>query len=122
MDSLPLDSSLASATASASQLSPQQAQTLRQEIEARTIAVPASTETHAVELSREELEEPIERINSALRPRGLEFDVSDESSRIIARVIDRETGDVIRQIPGEEVLAVARRIEEMQGGLISIEA
>ncbi|MCP1314803.1 MULTISPECIES: flagellar protein FlaG [unclassified Halomonas] len=122
MDSLPLDSSLAPATASASQLSPQQAQTLRQEIEARATAVPASTDTRAVELSREELEEPIERINNALRPRGLEFDVSDESSRIIARVIDRETGDVIRQIPGEEVLAVARRIEEMQSGLISIEA
>ncbi|MCB8888506.1 flagellar protein FlaG [Vreelandella malpeensis] len=122
MDSLPLDSSLAPATASTSQLSPQQVQTLRQEIETRATAVPASTETRAVELSREELEEPIERINNALRPRGLEFDVSDESSRIIARVIDRETGDVIRQIPGEEVLAVARRIEEMQSGLISIEA
>ena len=56
-----------------------------------------------------------------MRAHGLEFDVSEESSRIVTRVIDRESGEVIRQIPTEEVLAIAERLEEMQGRLISLE-
>lgn len=72
--------------------------------------------------TKEALVEPIQRINDALRPRGLEFDISEQSARIITRVIDRETGDVIRQIPAEEVLLMAERLEELQGQLISLKA
>ncbi|WP_249979016.1 flagellar protein FlaG [Vreelandella olivaria] len=73
-------------------------------------------------ITQAELVEPVQRINDVLRPRGLEFDISEQSARIITRVIDRETGDVIRQIPAEEVLLVAERLEEIQGRLISLEA
>ncbi len=73
------------------------------------------------EASAGELIEPIQRINEAMRPRGLEFELSEESSRVITRVIDRESGEVIRQIPAEEVLKIAERLEEMQGQIISLE-
>ncbi|SJN13676.1 flagellar protein FlaG protein [Halomonas citrativorans] len=79
----------------------------------------AASGTTAV--TKGELIEPIQRINAAMQAHGIEFDVSDESSRIVTRVIDRESGDVIRQIPSEEVLAIAERLEEMQGRLISLE-
>ncbi|WP_311065954.1 flagellar protein FlaG [Halomonas sp. DWK9] len=72
--------------------------------------------------TKEALVEPVKRINDAMRPRGLEFDISEQSARIITRVIDRETGDVIRQIPAEEVLLMAERLEELQGKLISLKA
>ncbi|WP_447554881.1 flagellar protein FlaG [Vreelandella sp. EE22] len=120
MDSLPLDNTFTPLTTSASQAFSPQA--LRQEIVERIARAPESMGVGTVEMSREALAGPVERINEVLRPRGLEFDVSDESSRIITRVIDRETNEVIRQIPGEEVLELARRIEETQGGLISLEA
>ena len=74
------------------------------------------------EITNGELVEPIQRINETMRPRGLEFELSEESSRVITHVIDRESGDVIRQIPAEEVLKIAERLEEMQGQLISLEA
>ena len=48
--------------------------------------------------------------------RDLEFSV-DESlplGRAIVRVIDSETQEVIREIPSEEVLAIAHRLEELQ--------
>ncbi|PAU70711.1 flagellar protein FlaG [Vreelandella alkaliphila] len=73
-------------------------------------------------VSKESLAEPIQRINETLRPRGLEFVLSEQSGRVITKVIDRETGDVIRQIPAEEVLLVAERLEELQGRIISLEA
>ncbi|MGM0614027.1 MAG: flagellar protein FlaG [Pseudomonadota bacterium] len=69
-----------------------------------------------------ELAEPVERINAVMNQRGLEFELSNESSRVITRVIDRESGDVIRQIPAEEVLRLAERLNELQGGLISAQA
>ncbi|WP_018917800.1 flagellar protein FlaG [Vreelandella zhanjiangensis] len=79
------------------------------------------TDLENVNVKTGELVEPIQRINTAMRAHGLEFDVSEESSRVITRVIDRESGEVIRQIPAEEVLAIAERLEEMQGRLISLE-
>ncbi|CDG52453.1 flagellar protein FlaG [Halomonas profundus] len=72
--------------------------------------------------SANELVAPIQRINEIMRPHGLEFELSEETSRVITRVVDRESGDVIRQIPAEEVLKIAERLEEMQGRIISIEA
>jgi len=74
------------------------------------------------EISAGELIKPIQRINEVMRPRGLEFELSEETSRVITRVIDRESGDVIRQIPAEEVLKIAERLEPMQGQIISLEA
>ncbi|MBE0403394.1 flagellar protein FlaG [Halomonas citrativorans] len=81
----------------------------------------SQTDSGTTAVTKGELIEPIQRINAAMQAHGIEFDVSDESSRIVTRVIDRESGDVIRQIPSEEVLAIAERLEEMQGRLISLE-
>lgn len=66
-----------------------------------------------------DLVEPIQRINEVLRQYGVEFELND-TSRVITRIVDRETGDVLRQIPSEEVLAIAERLEELQGNLISL--
>ncbi|WNL38846.1 flagellar protein FlaG [Halomonas sp. PAMB 3264] len=115
MDSLPLDSSLIASNNAATPYTPLPPR--QQIVEGLSRASAVSSPP-----SREEIEEPMARINEMLRQRGLEFELSEEPTRLITRVIDRETGDVIRQIPNEEVLAVFRHIEEMQGGLISLEA
>lgn len=81
-----------------------------------------SAEKNDRKITSGELVEPIQRINEAMRQRGLEFELSEETSRVITRVIDRESGEVIRQIPAEEVLKIAERLEEMQGQIISLEA
>lgn len=44
--------------------------------------------------------------------RGIEFSVDEASGRSVVKVVDRETGDVIRQLPPEAVLAAARQIKE----------
>ena len=81
-----------------------------------------STEATEGKISAGALVQPIQRINEIMRPHGLEFELSEETSRVITRVIDRESGEVIRQIPGEEVLNIAERLGEMNGRIISIEA
>lgn len=68
--------------------------------------------------SEEELVEPVQRINEALRPYSLQFDLADDRANVVARIIDMETGDVIRQIPSEEVLRISEQLNEIQGLLI----
>jgi len=54
--------------------------------------------------------------------RELEFTQDDDLGQTIIKVIDRETEEVIRQIPSEEVIAIARAIKNQQevigGGLL----
>jgi flagellar protein FlaG len=79
----------------------------------------AQAESHGLSPSQADLVEPIQRINEVLRQYGVEFELND-TSRVITRIVDRESGDVLRQIPSEEVLAIAERLEELQGRLISL--
>ncbi|MDW7745231.1 flagellar protein FlaG [Halomonas sp.] len=73
-------------------------------------------------LGQASLVEPLQRINEAMRAFGLEFELSEENQRPITRIVDRDSGETIRQIPSEEVLRVAERIEELKGRLIRLEA
>lgn len=74
------------------------------------------------ELGRDQLVEPVERINEVMRNYGVQFDLGEEYDRVVTRIIDQESGDVIRQIPAEEVMRIAARLNEVQGRLIELEA
>lgn len=54
----------------------------------------------------------------ASQQRNLQFTIDEYTGRSIVSVVDAETGDVIRQIPGEEVLRIARALDEMGFRLI----
>ncbi len=58
-----------------------------------------------------ELERDIESIHSI----GLKFSKHDESGRTMIKVMDRQNEELIREIPSEEVLNLAAKIEEMIG-------
>lgn len=73
-------------------------------------------------MQRDELVKPIQQINEVLRRYGVEFQLSEDSGRTIIRLIDRENGELIRQIPPEEALNAAQRLEEVKGRLFSLEA
>lgn len=66
-----------------------------------------------------QLQRLINSMNKAIQQNNsnLEFSMDSESQRILVKLIDTSTGDVIRQIPSEEVLAIAESIKQMQQGL-----
>lgn len=71
--------------------------------------------------SAEEVREAADKINKALQSlvsSSLEFSVDQDSGRTIVRVVDVETKDIIRQIPNEEALAIAKSLDKLQGVLI----
>ncbi|MDP3030940.1 MAG: flagellar protein FlaG [Rhodocyclaceae bacterium] len=53
---------------------------------------------------------------------GLNFSIDDSTGKSIVRITDGETGELIRQIPSEEMLAIADSLDKMQGLLLRQEA
>lgn len=54
--------------------------------------------------------------------RNLDFRVDESSGRVVVKVTDRESGDVIRQMPTEEALKLAESLEEVRSLLFKAEA
>lgn len=50
--------------------------------------------------------------------RGLEFIVDDDSGRDVIKVIDKNSGDVIKQYPTEEVLSLVAKLSEATGNFV----
>jgi flagellar protein FlaG len=59
----------------------------------------------------------VEMLNARMKDssRSLEFAVDEVAKRNIVRVIDKSSGDVVRQLPHEDVLRAARNIEVLRG-------
>jgi flagellar protein FlaG len=77
-------------------------------------------------LSNEEVLEAVQNLNDFVQKtrRELNFSVDEQTGRTVVKVIDHETKDVIRQIPAEEILDVARRVAEQndeKGNLLKVE-
>lgn len=67
-----------------------------------------------------ELKQAVENINKVLKQsdKNLEFSVDDDTKKVLVKLVDTETGDVIREFPSEEALAIARSIDQFQRGLL----
>ncbi|WP_114325250.1 flagellar protein FlaG [Candidatus Colwellia aromaticivorans] len=50
--------------------------------------------------------------------RGLEFSVDKDSGRDVIKIIDKNTGDLVKQYPSEEVLTLVAKLSEMVGGFV----
>lgn len=70
---------------------------------------------------RENIQEAIDRLNQQLKANGrdLSFQMDEEINRPIIIVRNIETGEVVRQIPSEEIIRMAHSIEEGKGLLFN---
>lgn len=66
----------------------------------------------------------IEQMRSAIAGgrTDLQFRVEKDLGRVVVSVIDAQDGKVLRQIPGEEVLRIARMLSARGGALIQAQA
>lgn len=79
------------------------------------------TETAAQPVSKSQVEEAIKQIRDFVSMSGKEinFSVDDVSGVRVVKVMDKATNEVIRQIPSEEVVAIARALDKLQGLFVS---
>jgi len=54
--------------------------------------------------------------------RGLAFKVEPSIDRPVVTVTNQETGEVIRQIPNEVVIRIARNLDDTKGNLLNAKA
>jgi flagellar protein FlaG len=102
------------------------------ELEAKVQRAAADQKRNAVDVARQtaaakqeaapppaphKIESVTRQIDSFLRSQNhqLQFRVDQGSGKMVVTVTDGETGEVIRQVPGEEALKMAQRIEDMTG-------
>ncbi len=54
--------------------------------------------------------------------RSLQFSVDESSGRTVIKVVDKDTQEVIRQIPEQQVLELAARLDQSAGVFVQDEA
>jgi len=71
-------------------------------------------------LNKEQLEKVAQQLQdfAGEMDRGLQFSVDKDSGRDVIKVIDKKSGDLVKQFPSEEVLTLVSKISEMVGGFI----
>lgn len=74
--------------------------------------------------SREEVEAAVATIQDFVQSvrRSLNFSLEEGSGRVVVKVTDAGSGDVIRQIPSEEALQLAENLSEVRSLLFKAEA
>jgi len=82
--------------------------------------VASKNTTAAVPASREDVSAAVKKINESLpaSAQSLQFSIDEDSKDIVVKVIDQNTKEVVRQIPTEEALDIAKSLDKMRGLLI----
>ena len=72
------------------------------------------------ELGRKQLEKMAQQLQDFMGEmnRSLQFQVDEESGRDVIKVVDKNSGELIKQYPSEEVLSLVAKLSETAGFLI----
>jgi flagellar protein FlaG len=72
--------------------------------------------TNSRVVSEQQIEDAVSDISEFVQAqrRNLDFTFNEDVNRSIVKVTDTDTGELIRQIPSEEVLALSERIRGLQ--------
>ncbi len=75
-------------------------------------------------VDRQQLERALENIRRVVEPvaHNLQFTVDEDTGRTVVKVMDGATDQVIRQIPSEEILSIAKALDKLSGLLLEQKA
>ncbi|MQY51575.1 flagellar protein FlaG [Rhodocyclus gracilis] len=66
---------------------------------------------------KEDVKSAVEKVRNFVQASAadIQFSIDQDSHGTIVKVIDRGTGDVIRQIPSKEMVDIAKALDKLQG-------
>lgn len=74
----------------------------------------------------EQVAEAVKKINETIKSMnkdvGLEFSTDQDTGIRVVKLIDTQSKDVLRQIPNEEAIMIAKAIDKLQGLLVKDKA
>jgi len=77
----------------------------------------AKADTNTINRAAEQINKLIQQFD-----RNLQFTVDEDTNINVVKVIDTQSEEVIRQMPTEEMLAIAKALDKLQGLLIKDKA
>ncbi len=85
-----------------------------------TSAIDQAEEGNESPLTPKQLEKVAQQLQDFVGEmnRGLEFSVDKDSGRDVIKVIDKASGDLVKQYPSEEVLTLVAKLSDSVGGFI----
>ncbi len=77
-------------------------------------------ENKPVAVDKASLVTAVNKLNEFVAPalQTVEFAIDDQSARMVVKVVDTASKKVLRQIPNEEVLAMSKTLDKLQGLVI----
>jgi flagellar protein FlaG len=80
-------------------------------------SLPFETQEAKQEATMQQVSQAVSDLNEYVQTvgRDLQFSIDEASGRTVIKVLDSESKDMIRQIPAEEVLVLARQLKEAEG-------
>ena len=85
------------------------------------VLVDSIAEQNKAQISAKQLEKVAQKLQDFVGEmnKGLEFSVDKDSGRDVIKVIDKNSGDLIKQYPTEEVLDLVAKLSEATGNFIN---
>jgi flagellar protein FlaG len=76
----------------------------------------ATASDRAESVSKRELDMAVEQANDTgqLLKRKLNFTVDEATEKVVVKVIDEESGEVVRQVPPNEMLRIAAHLKQLR--------
>lgn len=70
------------------------------------------------------LDRALEELNGTLEAwsTGMRFDIDQDAQRVVVSIVDNATGEVLRTVPSDAVIKIAKMIVQLQGKGISTTA
>lgn len=68
-------------------------------------------------VDRKAIEDTVAKIRESIGPANssLKIEIDPDTDRVVVKVLDDQSGEVIRQIPSQEMVEIAKRLDAMQG-------
>ena len=105
-------------------------------------ATPLPAAADKVADARKKKDEPVQEIQDTAKPdqvppeellkqiKGLaqdglfsvRFENDDAANQLVVKIVDRETDEIIRQVPAEEVLDLRATLEDLRGNLVNTQS
>ena len=80
------------------------------------------SDTSLESIDMDTFKEHVRALNERFRNYALNFEVSDAADRVVVKVIDKNTGEVLRTIPPSEVLHLEEQLDGEKGWLVDAES
>lgn len=80
----------------------------------------ATAQISEQQLSGSQLKNAVDNINKFLQQsnKSIRFSVDTDTQKTVVKLVDSDTGDVLRQYPSKEMLEISKSIENMQQGML----